>query len=247
VATNFFFNNFESSQEQLLIENLIVESIKIYGMELYYLPRKRVNFDSIYGEDPVSEFNDMYSIEMYIKNVDGFRGDRDFLSKFNLQIRDQVTFTVARRSFNDEVGSEATLERPREGDLIFFPLNNKIFEIKFIEHEAIFYQLGTLQTYDIVCELFEYSNERFNTGEPYIDELYNAYSLEQTEYGILYETTTLDLSGIVANFITDESGNPILLEDPIGNRVIDDNLAIQDEISPFIDFSEKDPFSEGTY
>ena len=183
MATNVFFNNFQASQEQLLIENLIIESIKIYGHDLYYLPRTRVAFDEIYKEDTLSEFNSAHFVDMYIKNVDGFDGDGDFISKFGLEIRDRVTFTIARRTFNDEVGSVVEINRPREGDLIYFPLNRKVFEIKFVEHEAIFYQLGSLQTYDIQCELFEFSSEKFATGIQDIDLLYINNLMEQFEKG----------------------------------------------------------------
>jgi len=121
MATNFYFNNFKSSQEQLLIENLIVEAIKIYGHELYYLPRTRDAYDPIYGESPLSSFNNAYMLEMYIKNVEGFAGEGDFLSKFNLEIRDRVTFTMARRIFNDEVGSiEAIVTKRRRPYILPF-------------------------------------------------------------------------------------------------------------------------------
>jgi len=242
MATNFYFNNFQGSQEQLLIENLIIESIKIYGMDMLYLPRTRMAFDDIYGEDPLSEFNDQYGIEMYIKNVDGFGGDGEFLSKFNIEIRDRVTFTVARRAWNDEVGASHLLDRPREGDLIYFPLNKKIFEIKFVEHEAIFYQLGALQTYDLVCELFTYSNERFNTGVEDIDTMYEQYSTSTTPKGIL----TNDL---MPYYLTDESGFKLVLEtydlDNVDRGA--ENDEIQAETLDFVDFTEIDPFSEGKF
>ena len=141
MATNFFFNNFASSQEQQLIENLVVESIKMHGLDVYYIPRALENKDEIYGEDSVSRYESSYLVEMYVKDILGFEGEGDFLSKFNLQIRDQITFTIANRSFDEEVGSAASITRPREGDLIYFPLNEKIFQIKFVEHEAVFYQL----------------------------------------------------------------------------------------------------------
>lgn len=240
MATNFYFNNFQASQEQLLIENLIIESIKIYGMDMIYLPRTRTSFDTIYGEDPLSEFNDQYGIEMYIKNIDGFGGDGEFLSKFNIEIRDRVTFTVARRSWNDEVGANHLIDRPLEGDLIYFPLNKKIFEIKFVEHEAIFYQLGSLQTYDIVCELFTYSNERFNTGVEDIDKMYEQYSTSTVPKGLL----TNDL---LPYYLTDENGFKLVQEeydlDDVDKNA--DNDEIQQESLDFVDFTVIDPFSEG--
>jgi len=162
--------------EQQLLESLIVESIKIYGYDVYYLPRTLVEKDALYGEDPSSRYDTNYGIEMYIKSVDGFQGDGDFLSKFNLEIRDSVIFTVARKTFMDEVATTEGTVRPNEGDLIYFPLNKKIFQVKFVEHESMFYQLGSLPVFDLTCELFEYSGEVLNTGIKNIDDLQQLYS-----------------------------------------------------------------------
>jgi hypothetical protein len=232
LATNFFFNNFTNSQEQILLEDLIIESIKIYGLDLIYLPRNTGSVDVIWSEDPLRSYTTAVPVEMYIKNVEGFEGEGDFLSKFNLQIRDQITFTIARRVFSNEVGAaditvgDIARERPQEGDLIYFPLNKKIFEIRFVEHEAIFYQLGSLQVYDLKCELFEYSNEFFKTGIPEVDRLMENYSLNLDADGVLTEDDLL---------ITDEDGYPLIQQDydTVGDSIID--------------FTERDPFSEGTY
>lgn len=244
MATNVFFNNFQSSQEQILIEDLIIESIKIYGQDMYYLPRTRVAFDTIYSEDTLSEFNSAYFVEFFIKSIDGFQGDGDFISKFGLEIRDRVTLTIARRTFSNEVGSTAELNRPREGDLIYFPLNKKIFEIKFVEHEAIFYQLGALQTFDLQCELYEYSSEKFNTGIADIDNLY--VSLVGAD--INYSEAMSDFA------IQTEEFNPYRLLSESGYIIVDEkfnqaaeNEEIEQEADTFIDFSEMDPFSEGAY
>lgn len=246
MATSVYFNNFQGSQEQFLIEDLVIESIKIYGHDLYYIPRTREAFDPIYGEDTISRFLTPYFVEMYIKSVDGFDGDGDFISKFGLEIRDRVTFTVARRTFNNEVGQYADINRPNEGDLIFFPLNKKMFEIKFVEHEAVFYQLGALQMYDIVCELFEYSNERFETGIDQIDTLFTNnyltgknYSIAITDFSILTEDSN-------PFYLLDEDGFKILL-DNIDESELGESDAIQEESDTFIDFSEHDPFAEGNY
>lgn len=240
MATNFFFNNFQNSQEQLLIENLIIESIKIYGHDIVYVPRKRVSVDQLLNEDPLREYIHAIPIEMYIKDVDGFSGDGDFLSKFNLQIRDQITFSVARRVFADEVGTIELIDRPQEGDLIFFPLNRKLFEIKFVEHEPVFYQLGSLQFYDLKCELFEYNNEYFETGIDDIDRMMRNYSLNMDIFALLTE------DGLV---LTDEDGYTLLQEsyDINENDDIADNDVIEEEADAFVDFTERDPFSEGNY
>jgi hypothetical protein len=239
VSTNFFFNNFQSSQEQLLIEDLVIESIKIYGLDCWYIPRVLVNKDNIYGEDSLSEFKKSYMVEMYVKNVEGFAGEGDFLSKFNVEIRDQITLTIARRTFENEVQSfQLDYSRPREGDLIFLPLNNKVFQVKFVEHEPVFYQMGSLQMYDLKCELFEYSNERMNTGIKIIDQLENTYSDAMNAFAILTE------SGLE---ITMEEGYSLVNEEYNleVQDVLSDNFDIQTESDEFLDFTEADPFSEG--
>jgi len=240
LATNFFFNNFQNSQEQILIEDLIIESIKIYGLDMIYVPRNPVSIDVIYGEDPLREYMHAVPVEMYVKNIEGFAGEGDFLSKFNIQIRDQITFSIARRVFADEVGNLESIIRPREGDLIFLPLNKKLFEIKFVEHEAIFYQLGALQMWDLKCELFEYNNEYFETGIEDIDNLMNKYSHDLSLLSIRTE------SGMN---LTDQDEYIIMQEDYDINE--NDTLANNDELEleaeSLLDFSERDPFSEGTY
>jgi hypothetical protein len=220
MATNFFFNNFQSSMEQNLIEDLVVESIKIYGIDLYYLPKRVVNRDTIFREEELATFNTAHPVEMYIKNVDGMEGEGDFMSKFGLEIRDRITFTVSRRSFSSEILiNEADMVRPREGDLIWFPLTRKLYKIMFVEHEAIFYQLGSLQTWDMTCELFEYNNETFDTGIPDIDQVYTLLDV--------------DIGTAVATSVT-------LTDSQAQNEVFE-----TDGQSGILDFSERDPFSEG--
>jgi len=234
LSTNFFFNNFQSSQEQLLIDDLVIESIKIYGLDCFYLPKKLIDKDKIYGEDSLSEYNKSYMVEMYVKNVEGFAGEGDFLSKFNVEIRDQITLTIARRTFENEVQYfEFGYTRPREGDLIFLPLNNKVFQIKFVEHEPVFYQMGSLQMYDLKCELFEYSNEIMNTGFSAIDDLESVYSDAMNVYSILTEN---ELE------IQMEDGYSLINEN---EAISAENYEIQYESDDFLDFTEADPFSEG--
>jgi len=118
MTTSVFFNNYDSFAEKKLIEDLIIESIRVYGIDLYYCPRTVNNKDEVFNEDTVSSYENAYLIEMYVKNVEGFEGEGDFLSKFNIQIRDEITFTVAQRVFNDDIGAEEITSRPQEGDLI---------------------------------------------------------------------------------------------------------------------------------
>ena len=244
MSTSVFFNNFQSSQEQFLIEDLVLESIRIYGIDLYYLPRTRTAFDTLYGEDTLSVFSRYYFVDMYVKNVDGFDGDGDFISKFGLEIRDRMTLTISRRVFNEEIGNLESIERPQEGDLIFFPLNNKIFEIKFVEHESVFYQMGALQTYDLTCELFEYGSEQFNTGIVNIDSLYTKNYLTDLNYSTAITDFSIKTEYFIDEYLTDEEGRRLLIEQYLE---VGDSEIIQSESDGFIDFSELNPFSEGVY
>lgn len=238
MATNFYFNNFQSAQEQLLLENLIIEAIKIYGEDMFYLPRNINNLDKIYTADDQSSYTLALPIEMYIKSVDGFSGDGNFMSKFGLEIRDQVIFSVAQRVFNDEIGSSLALVRPREGDLVYFPLNKKCFQIKYVNKQEMFYQLGALQTWELTCELFEYSNEDMDTGIAEIDAMQVRLSTNILDRAIMDENNfyLMDESG---NYLVDETYD---LEDIIGTG---GNESIQNETDDFVDFSVYDPFSEG--
>ena len=171
--------------EQNLYEDLIIESIKIYGQDLYYLPRDLVNVDPVFREDPVSKFNSNYLLEMYVDNADGFDGEGDLFTKFGVEIRDQVTLTVAKRRWEQTVmryDNEIQGIRPLEGDLIFTPFSKKIFQIMHVEHEQPFYQLNNLPVFKLQCELFEYNDEDFDVNNDDIEQLERdaAYRYELT-------------------------------------------------------------------
>jgi hypothetical protein len=240
LATNYFFNNTSSAAEQKLIEDLVIESIKVYGIDMYYLPRTILNRNQVFREQDSASYNASYQVEMYLKSFDKFGGDGKFLSKFGLEIRDEVIFTVAFRTFTNEVTTLNGQSRPNEGDLIFLPLNKKVFQIKFVDHEAIFYQMGSLQMYDLTCELFEYSNENFNTGIAEIDDKYATYSTDMSDYSLMTE------DGFE---LTDSYGN--VLVQNYNLDAIDDQSQIDvftNESANFVDFSEGNPFSEaGVY
>ena len=153
--------------EQNLYEDIIIESMKIYGQDVYYLPRTIVNENTILGEDVASSFTSAYKIEMYLENTDGFDGEGDLFTKFGVEIRDEATFIVARKRWSQVIASGSnviTVLRPKEGDLIWLSLSNKLFEIMHVEHESPFYQLSNLPTYKMRCQLFEYSGEDIDTG-----------------------------------------------------------------------------------
>lgn len=173
MAKNRYFTE-KYVREQRLYEDIIIESMKIYGQDVYYLPRTIINEDKILGEDVPSRFSNAYKIEMYIENIEGFDGEGDLFTKFGVEIRDQATFIVARKRWNYVVGqvtNEINSERPLEGDLIYLPLSQKLFQIMQVEHEQPFYQLSNLPTYKLRCELFEYNDEDFDTNVPEIDDI----------------------------------------------------------------------------
>jgi hypothetical protein len=238
MATNFYFNNFQSSGEQTLLEDLIIESIKIYGEDMFYVPRKLDNYDALYTADDQSIYENSYLIEMYIKSINGFSGDGNFMSKFGLEIRDEVVFSVAQRRFNEDIGEYNAQIRPNEGDLIYFPLNKKCFQIKYVNKFEMYYQLGALQTWEMTCELFEYSGELMNTGIPEIDILQKKFSTNILDWGIKGE------DGL---YLLTEDGVYLTLEgSSVGDLIAgDDSDEIQTESDLFIDWSRVDPFSEG--
>jgi hypothetical protein len=241
-TTSVFFNKFNHPGEQKMLDNLVVESIKIHGDDMYYLPRRRTSFDDIYYEDDVSVFDTTYQIETYLKTADGFFGQQSFMSQFGLEIRDEIILTIARTRFETEVTSkELEILRPREGDLIYYPLNNKLFYIKFVDDKPFHYQFGTLQMYDVTCELFEYSHEQLNTGIAAIDSLQTDFSLNQYDHALLAEDGSV---------IFDEKGIPIVAETLDDKQDENDPVTDNDEISEeettenVIDFSEDNPFGE---
>lgn len=170
-TTNVYFTQGTRS-EQMLVEDLIIESLRIYGRELFYIPRSLVSKDNILGEDRLSEFKTAFPIEMYFENIDNFGGQGAFINKFGLMIEQSATLVVARRRWDQFIGRYGVTtvpNRPNEGDLVWFPLTNSLFEIKFVQHQDPFYQLGKLYVYKLQVELFQYSSERIDTGIKEID------------------------------------------------------------------------------
>ena len=282
MATNKYFNNFDYAREQDLVEDLTIEAIKIYGHNVKYLPKTISGIDHLFGEDKLLKYETAADVEMYVKNVEGFEGEGEFMSKFGVQLNDQLTLTVARKRFDQirteklttEVGYNylqesantdspsrqfltgnnhtesiiletgttgvnaysITANRPQEGDLIFFPLVNKTFEIKFVEHEDIFYQTGRLQSYDLRCELFKYSSEQIRTGNTDIDSIETAGTLDTLLYELLLED---------GNKLLEEEGDSIVQEYQLFTQDTGaNNSFFQSEGESIIDFSERNPFSE---
>lgn len=188
---NVYFSD-KVRSEQNLYDDIVIESLKIYGQDLYYLPRDIVNKNPVFGEDVPSTFNSSYKIEMYIENIEGFDGEGDLFTRFGVEIRDEATFIVSRRRWNMTIGqydNEIESERPREGDLLYLPMTNKMFEILHVEHEQPFYQLSNLPVYKLRAQLFEYSDEDLDTGIAVIDEI-------ETKYAYTY-ILTLGANGVI--------------------------------------------------
>jgi len=156
-----------NTNEQNLVRDLAAECIQMNGFDFFYLPRTINKEDQLFGEDILSSFDDKYEIEMYVDSVDQFDGEGDFLSKFGLQVKDEIRLSVSTKRF-----LEATnMVKPREGDLIYFPLSNGLFEIKFVEDEQPFYPVNALPVFELRCELFDYSHEQFNTTDETFDDI----------------------------------------------------------------------------
>lgn len=180
MAKNVYFSH-GTKNEQYLLEDLIVESLSIYGQEMFYIPRTLIAKDEILGEDRLSKFKTAYPIELYFENVDSFDGQGAFIQKFGLMNEFSATLTVARRRWEQLVGRFGQTiipNRPNEGDLLYFPLSGGLFEIKFVVHQDPFYQLGKLYVYKLQVELFQYASEKIDTGLPEIDVFENLKSFD---------------------------------------------------------------------
>ena len=245
MATNFYFLNGNTSgttNEQRLLEDLIIESIKIYGHDVYYLPRRTMKQDDVLGEDVLSRFENAYPLEMYLTNVDGWEGDNELFTKFGIQVTHQATFVVSRRRWDDVVGGNPDEllqlpERPAEGDLIYFPKTNSMFEIKFVQHLNPFFQLGKFYIYSMSCELYQYSSEQFDTGVKEIDAVEGPSSQDVFEYQILLESGDLLLT---------TTGYSIIKETYATRTQVpfSDNTSFESEGQDILDFTAINPFGE---
>ena len=235
---NFYFNNFYSKADQGLVEDLVVESIKMYGLDVQYIPRTVINYSQEFREQSYSVYTEALPIEAYIKNVDGFEGEGEFLSSFGVEVREQITFSIAYRKFASSIANNIDRIRPLEGDLIWFAPRQALYTIKFVNMKPVFYQLGALQFYDVTCELFEYSNEVFNTGLSEIDDLYNNLLTVTTG---TFEVATEDGFALLT-----EEGDTLVLEEYALDTIATDaqNDFFEEEAAQVLDFTYIDPFSE---
>lgn len=245
MAINHYFQSgttIGTSSEQLLHEDLIIECLKIYGFEVFYMPRTTVNLDTIFNEDPLNLYKQCYPLEMYLTDIDGFSGEGDLLTKFGVELRDSANFIVSRRRWDQTVARAGSVQldtRPAEGDLLYFPLTKSFFEIRRVEGTDPFFQLGKLYVYQLYAELMQYSGERIDTNRDDVDDIERISSLDVMNYELL-----------------NESGNRLLLEYTANSSIILETFDIQeiDKLSQndtfdlesvgVLDFSESNPFGE---
>jgi len=238
MATNVLFDFFTESIEQELLSDLVQEAIQISGHDCWYVPRTVENRDALFTEAEYHSFNSAYFLEFYVKTTSQMGGEGALLSKFNVELRDELVLTVAKKTFQEEVlDSRPDILRPREGDLVFIPMIGAMFTVTYVDKKAFFYQLGDLQAYDMTLELYEGTSAVFATGVPLIDAIYQPITVDVHSFAL----TTED-----GFELHDDGEDWILLyqtaEDQIDNS---QNVVIEDEADTIIDWTETDPFSEG--
>ena len=271
MATSVYFDK-GTNNEQTLYEDLLIEQLKVFGHDVYYLPRTLIKEDTLFGEDVLSKFDDAYGIEMFMEEVEGYGGDKELVSKFGLEIRDEVTFVVARRRWISLIGADSNLivsTRPNEGDLIYFPSLEKLFEINFVGDDDPFYQVNNLPVFKLFCSVFEYSSEQLDTGITAIDTIEDEASLDVLFYQITLEQAAdynenmaledgdllleeTDADNILSE--TDSAGNSLITE--YGDYIISEsyvidtideqatNIFIETQADSVLNFTEGNPFGE---
>ena len=252
MPTNVYFDTGTTS-EQRLYEDLIIEQLKIYGQDVYYLPRKIANKDTIFGEDPASSFDDSYIIEMYVDNTDGYMGEQEIIKKFGLELRDDIKFTVSKLRWETLIANNSDLQttlRPNEGDLVYFPTTKAFFEIQFVEHEQPFYQQSALPVYKLSCTKWEYSSERVDTGITSIDSVEDSLSTDTMNFQFSLENETgsfvLESSVGAVDYIINESFT-MATQQPVDQGKAFETAAGTNTSSTaddILDFSERNPFGE---
>jgi hypothetical protein len=251
MPTNVYFDTGTTS-EQRLYEDIIIEQLKIYGQDVYYLPRKLANKDTIFGEDPASSFDDSYIIEMYVDNSDGYMGEQEIIKKFGLELRDDITFIVSKLRWETLISNNGDLvaERPQEGDLVYFPTTNAFFEIQFVEHEAPFYQQSALPIYKLSCTKWEYASERLDTGITKIDTTEDDLSTDTMQFQFALENESgsfvIESSiGAIDYFVNEDftmaTQQPVDSGQAFETSAGTTTAATGDDI---LDFSERNPFGE---
>ena len=261
MPVNHYFqggNGIGNTAEKRLHEDLIIEGLKIYGHDCFYLPRTLVNKDLVLGEDTLSKFDASYMLEMYVETTEGFAGEQELVSKFGLEIREDTTFMISKRRWQNQVDNKATLiqsGRPNEGDLIYIPLMNSFFEIQFVEDQEPFFQLGNLPVYKLRTTRFEYSSEKFDVGRKEIDDVEDKLSLDilkeqlvlEDDGGMLLENSDT-VTGVYVYIIleTDDYNLATQTRDYADNTTYESDAGFGTESTAddILDFTERNPFGE---
>ena len=218
--------------EKNLYEDLIIEQLKIYGQDTYYLPREEITKDSILG-NTTDKFTDAYAIEMYVEDVNGFAGQGDLVGKFGLEVRDELTLVVARRTFEvlvDNTSNTLSINRPREGDIIWLERFKKFFQIDFVEDEDPMEQINDLPIFKLKCSMWEYASESVETGVGDIDSRLDSVTMDVLENQISLEIGTTSSGALVSESITGDV-EAVLTE--AGEYLVDetdgDNIIYEDD------------------
>ena len=243
MPTNFYFqsgNTSGTTSEQRLVEDLVIESLKIYGHDVYYLPRQSGGLDGILGEDALSYFDQAYPLEMYLENVQGFEGEGELFTKFGFEFRSSATFVVAKRRWEEGVAQNAIVQlpdRPAEGDLLYFSKTKTFFVIKYVDFLNPFYQLGKIYTFKLQCDVFEFSSERIDTGIEEIDSITDKSSQDLYRFQLLQES---------GDFVLNNSDDSIILEvyATVDTDPQSDNDEFEVEAEGILDFTAFNPFGE---
>ena len=244
MAVNHYFQSgfaMGRASEQNLYEDIIIECLKIYGHDIFYIPRKQVNRDLIFNEDALNKYEFAYDLEVYLTDIQGFEGEGDLLSKFGVEIRDTANFVVSRKRWDEVVaraGQTVLSTRPAEGDVIFFPKTQSLFEIRRVDTLDPFFQVGKLYVFQMQCELVQYSGELYETGISEIDQVVDDRALDIQRYEVLLE----DSERLLLEF---ESNSSMILES--FNISLIDPLAQNEDFEleiDVLDFTETNPFGE---
>ena len=218
--------------EKNLYEDLIIEQLKIYGHDVHYMPREEISKDGVLG-NTTDKFTDEYMIEMYVEEVNGFAGQGDLIGKFGLDMRDELTFVVARRTFEllvDQPSNVLTIKRPREGDIIYMPLFKKFWQVDFVEDEDPMYQISDLPIFKLKCSTWDYSSESVETGITEIDEKLDAVTMDLLENQITLESGTTSSGSLISE---NTAGNIEALLSEAGDLIVDetdgDNIILEDD------------------
>ncbi len=172
MAVNQYFNHFNRQSEQNLVNDLIVEAIQARGVDMKYIMRTRISEDYFLGEAPISDFKDSLTIEMYIESMQQFNGEGDMFAKFGIVFQDKTQLLVSQSRFKDEAGAAGYSQtRPEEGDLVYIPFSNSLFEIAKVKEDEEYYQTGINLTYRLECNLFEWSHENIQIGDDAVDKV----------------------------------------------------------------------------